>query len=200
MTAHDPSAAVFATFPQLETERLILRQITMADRAAIFRIYSDPDVTRYNVVEQFQHIADAERLIAEIQAQFSQRLGLRWGITLRDRGTVIGSCILYHWHRSGFYAHCCTLGFDLARVYWGHGYASESLQAVLRFGFETMGLNRIETNIMPENEAAIRFLKKHGFRIEGVMREKGYWKNQFHDVQHLALLKHEWQALNPPRE
>lgn len=188
--------AVFGTFPLIETERLILRQITMADRAAIFRIFSDTEVTRYNVVEIFQNIGDAERLVTEIQDDFKNRVSIRWGITMKDRGTVIGLCTMYNWQRSGIYAHCCSVGFEMARTYWQRGYATEALQAVLDFGFEKMDLNRIEATMMLENDGAIDLLLKFGFQLEGILRERGYWKNQFHDVRQYALLKRDWEADN----
>lgn len=185
---------VFDVFPRLETERLVLRQIGMADRAAIFRIYSDPEVMRYSVGAQFQHIGEAERLIGEIKAQFERRASLQWGICLQDRGTVIGLCTLYNWQRVGVYAGSCSLAYEIARPYWKRGYANEVLRAIIQFGFEIMQLNRIEVNVISDvySERSETLLRSLNFRLEGVLRERGYWNGEYHDLHHYALLRREW--------
>lgn len=193
----DASTIVFREFPQIQTHRLVLRQINTVDRAAIFRIYSDPEVIRYNAIEQLDHISDAENLIENFQEQYRLRSAIWWGVTLKEKGTVIGTCGFYNWSRQGLYAHSANIGYGMARVYWRHGYTTEALQALIAFGFETMHLNRIQADVMTDNLPSNRLLEKLGFCTEGVMRERGFWKGAFHDLQHFALLRREWQsALN----
>src|SRR5256885_9265819 len=60
----------------------------------------------------------------------------------------------------------CSSDLDLARPYWGQGLMTEAVRAMIQFGFEHMGLNRIEAEVMPENIASIRFLSKLGFEEE----------------------------------
>ena len=187
--------AIFTEFPQLETERLILRQVVMPDRAAIFRIYSDPAVTRYNAITQCRTISDAERLIKALEDQYAARHGLWWGITLRERGTVIGTIgyfNLVHHGPFALYSQCATIGYGMARTYWRQGYTREAITEILRFGFETMQLNRVESDILPGNTPPKKMLVSLGFRLEGVLRERGYWNGTYHDVQHFALLRREW--------
>lgn len=184
---------VFSELPELETERLILRKILPTDRAALFRIYSDPDVVRYNLVEQFDHISDAEVLIGRLEVQFKQRLRLWWGITLKEHGTVIGTCGYLNWERYGLYAHCARMGYDMAQVYWRQGYTTEAAEAVIKFGFEKMQLNRIEADFVVENEPATNPLSRLGFTNEGILRQRGYLRGEFHDLLHYSLLRDEWQ-------
>jgi ribosomal-protein-alanine N-acetyltransferase len=189
---------VFSTFREIETERLILRKITQGDRAALFRLYSDQSVVRYNLTEQFDHISDAEVFIRQLDVQFKQRLRLWWGITLKEHGTVIGTCGFLKWNRTGMYAHCGSMGYDMAQTFWRHGYTSEAAYAVVKFGFEEMCLNRIEADFVPENTAASNLLAKLGFSFEGTLRQRGYLKGEFHDLEHYSLLRSEWEKQSEP--
>lgn len=192
MPQFDASMLIFREFPQLYTQRLILRQINAVDRAAIFRIYSDPEVTRYNAIAQLNHISDAETLIESFQEQYRTRTAIWWGVTLKDKGTVIGTCGFHNWTRTGLYAHSANIGYGMARVYWRHGYTTEALRALISFGFSTMQLNRVQADIMTDNLPSIRLLEKLGFQAEGLLRERGFWKDEFHDLHHFALLRRDW--------
>ena len=184
---------VFSSFPEIETERLILRKITLGDRAALFRLFSDQNVVRYNLTEQFDHISDAEVFTRHLDVQFKQRVRLWWGITLKEHGTVIGTCGFLRWDRTGMYAHCGSIGYDMAQAFWRQGYTSEAVAAIINFGFEEMHLNRIEANFVPENTPAISLLEKLGFSFEGTLRQRGFLHDEFHDLQHYSLLASEWK-------
>ena len=67
--------------------------------------------------------------------------------------------------------------------------AVEGLTAVLDYAFSTMQMNRLEAFVMPMNIPSIRLLEKLGFKNEGLMREYGYWRGEFHDLQLYSILK-----------
>lgn len=184
-------AAVFNRFPELWTDRLRLRRIEPADAADMFRFLSDEAVTRYFGVETFTHVEEAERRIYSINAGFRNRQAVRWGITLQDDDVLIGSCGFIYWRRS--YRHA-AVGYELAQPYWRQGIMTETLSAVLEFGFTTMDLNRIEALVVPQNTPSRTLLQKLGFSHEGVMREYGFWNGRFHDLAVFSLLQREWQA------
>src|SRR5262249_30048653 len=124
--------SIFNQFPRLETARLSLREITADDAADLLRIYSNPDVMRYWSSATMQSIAEAHRKIAGIAAAFHAREGIRWGITRKDAGQLIGSC--GHWRlvKQHFRSE---IGYELAPEYWGQGIMPEAVEAILRFGF-----------------------------------------------------------------
>lgn len=190
--------AVFNTFPVLETERLILRQLRPSDRAAVFRIYSDATIAYFNPYEQCRTIRDAEHIIAEIRSLFHERRGVYWGIAHRASGTIIGTCGFLNWYRAGLDARRAEIGFTLTSVYWRQGYSREACRRIINYGVETMGLNRIEANLMPDNSAAHALLENLGFVPEGLLRQRLYWDGCFHDVRHYALLRHDWPP--PPQD
>lgn len=70
-----------------------------------------------------------------------KKTGIRWGITLKDKGGVIGSCGLLNLVSKHYRSE---IGSELSKEYWNKGIASEAFEAVIRYGFEHMNLQRIE--------------------------------------------------------
>jgi [ribosomal protein S5]-alanine N-acetyltransferase len=180
----------FSYFPQLETERLLLREIVRDDVPALYALFSDPEVTRYNDVETFTQEEDAHWVIDFLRERFDSQLGLRWAICFRsDPAVLIGTCGYNAWLRRN---NCGEIGYDLMTRYWNQGITTEAVRAILRFGFEKMALNRVEADVTTGNEASARVLVKLGFMEEGLLRQRGYWKGRYHDLRFFSLLRHEF--------
>ncbi len=179
----------FSEFPVLETERLILRELVEADAEAIMAIRGDYEVTRYNIGEAYRDIAQARGLISNISRMFEHESSMYWGITLRPLNTVIGMIGYNYWNRID---HRASVGFDLARAYWGQGIMPEALRSVLQFGFERMDLNRVEADASVYNLQSQRALQKVGFRQEGHLREQYHESDSYHDLLLFALLKRQF--------
>lgn len=178
---------VFATFPEIETERLLLREILPADAPAIFRLFADPNVTRYYDLETYTQERQAQELIEFFDESFELERAIRWGIERRVDGVLLGTCG-YVWLRR----FRGEIGYELHSDYWRQGYMTEALDAILEFGFTELGLNRIEALAMVENDASAGLLRKVGFQEEGVLRQHDFFKGAFHDMRLFALLKDEY--------
>lgn len=181
--------AIFTVFPELDTERLRLRQSRPADAEAIFAILSQEDVTRYYNLSPLTTVDQARAIIERRAAAFARRERIRWAIARREDDYVIGSCGFVHWNWESSRAE---IGYELAPEWQGQGLMREALSAMLAFGFGKMQLNRIEAFVVPENELSLRLLRRLGFQEEGLLREYGFWKGQFHDQILLSLLKKDW--------
>ena len=177
-------------FPTLQTQRLILREIKLQDASDIFTIFSDPEVVRFHDLEVFQQAEEAERLIHSFAARFEKDTGIRWGITWQGSNQIVGTCGC-GWRPHN---HSASLGYELATRFWGQGIATEALQAVIGYAFSVQGINRLEALTYPENLASAKVLQKLNFHEEGVLRQYGFWKGQFHDLRCFSLLKHEMQT------
>lgn len=188
---NDPDA-IFAEFPVLETARLTLRQVRPSDAPALFAIFSDPEVTRYYDQPSFTELAQAEGLTTRMQQRFAEKRTVRWAITRPTDDVLLGTCGYAEWKR---HFHCAAVGYELARAEWGQGIMTETLTAVLTFGFTRMQLNRVEAYVMTDNAASMRLLQKLGFQQEGLLRQYGYWQNAYHDLHLFALLKRDFSAL-----
>lgn len=180
----------FEDFPILETERLILREIIPSDAEAILRIRGDYEVTKYNSGVPYTSIEQAQDLIAAMAAAYQDKSEIRWGITFKtDPLTVIGMCGFNYWNRRDARG---SVGYDLARIYWGQGIMPEALRAVLQFAFERMGLNRVEADADARNAASARVLMKLGFKREGIQREQFFENGAFQDLALFSLLHREF--------
>lgn len=178
----------FETFPVLETERLILRELRPDDAEAVMVIRGDYQVTKYNTGEAYEFLWQAQDLIAGIAVEYAQKREIRWGMTLKPRDTVIGLCGFNYWSRRD---HRASIGYDLAHAYWGQGIMPEALRAILHFGFQQMGLNRIEADTSLYNTNSQQVLRKLGFQQEGHQREQYYENGSYHDLLLFSLLKNE---------
>ncbi len=181
----------FGTFPKLSTPRLCLRELTIEDTEAVYRIRSDYEVTRYNTGLAYDRVDQARDLIQAIRAGYADGAELRWGITLRSDPTVIGMCGFNYWVRHDRRA---SIGYDLARAYWGQGLMTEAVRAMVDFGFDSMNLNRIEADADGRNPASARVLHKVGFRDEGIQHEQFFENGSFYDLHLFALLRRQYFA------
>ncbi|WP_223067044.1 GNAT family N-acetyltransferase [Paenibacillus caui] len=178
--------------PVLETPRLMLRKMEQEDAAPMFRFWSDPEVAKYMNVPPFASEDETREMINLLNALSETEDTIRWGIEIKENGSLIGSCGFNAWQLSGAYRG--EIGYELGQEYWGKGYMREALQAMFEFGYETMGLNRIEALIYPQNSASIRLLAGLGFSNEGLLRE--YQQDgdgeRFVDLYIFSLLKREF--------
>lgn len=176
------------TFPILETERLILRQVTENDAESILTYLSDPAVMKHVGLLPFETIEDALGEIAWYESIYEEKTGIRWGITLKDKGEVIGSCGFLKMASKHFRAE---IGTELNKDYWGQGIASEAITAVLHYGFTRLNLQRIEGLIEPANLQSQKLFEKLGFVPEGLLRKYEYTCGKFDDLYMYSLLNDE---------
>lgn len=150
----------------LETERLRLRPLARTDAVAYFELRADPAVTRYLLRGPFADVGEARARLDELCAQIDAGTLHLWAIE-RD-GRLIGSAGLPRWDRTHRNA---SVSYELRRDAWGQGFGREVVARVVSFGFEHVGLHRIQAEIHPEHRASIRLVEALGFAYEGTLRE-----------------------------
>ncbi|MEE4362049.1 MAG: GNAT family protein [Pseudomonadales bacterium] len=180
--------------PILESPRLRLRALLDEDVPALFRIFSDPAVTRYWSSPPMRREADARTLLEEIREEYQRGELLEWGLEHRDQPGVIGTCALSALDLDNRRAE---IGFALARAAWGQGLMGEILPVLVEHAFGAMGLHRLEADVDPRNEGSIRALQRLGFIVEGRLRERWQVTGEVQDTLMLGLLAPEWRARAP---
>lgn len=176
-------------FPQLETERFILRKLSFDDADDLFDYFSNDEVTKYYDLDSFVEVRQARDLIQSWNSRYLENKGYRWAITVKPDNRVIGTCGYHNWAKEHFKAE---IGYELHPTYWRQGVMREVLQEIMRFGFEDLGLNRIEAFIDPDNINSRYLLEKTGFSEEGYLKQCFYEKGQFVDAVLFALLKEQY--------
>jgi ribosomal-protein-alanine N-acetyltransferase len=180
-------------FPTLSTKRLKLVDINLGDTSSLFEHFADQEVVAYYDLKAFKDETQAHELIELFKERFNKQLGIRWVIRFKDNNQFVGTCGFNSWNPK---MKSTVIGYDISREYWGRGYATEALREIVKFAFSgglpCGELNRIQGDTVPGNHASEAVLKKLGFKEEGLLRESGYWKGQFHDLKCFGLIKSEF--------
>ncbi|EOO18264.1 MULTISPECIES: GNAT family N-acetyltransferase [Bacillus cereus group] len=177
-------------FPKLETERLLLRELTLLDAEAMFHYFSKESVIRYFGMDSFENIEQAKTTIQTFRKRNEEGSVFRWGIEKKGTDQLIGTC---GFHLINKHHKRAEIGYELDDTYWGQGYATEALQAMLAYGFETLQFIRIAAVVYIENEASRNLLTKVGFQEEGLLRKYMIQNDVAHDTVVYSLLKEDWQ-------
>jgi ribosomal-protein-alanine N-acetyltransferase len=171
-------------FPVLHTPRLHLVEIQHSHQPDLFYLLTDKRVTEYYHVVPLQEVGDVRKVIDFLKQRFLDKQGIRWGIALEEREELIGMIGF----NSFVPGHKGVLVFALVQEYWGKGYMSEAIKAVLEYGFNTLELGRIEAEVLPGNKASEKVLTKTGFHHEGLLKQWMLWDNKAYDINMYAQL------------
>ncbi|MGH7476655.1 MAG: GNAT family N-acetyltransferase [Longimicrobiales bacterium] len=178
----------------LETPRLRLRPLADAEVDALQRLADDLDIARNTLrVPHPYRREDAEQFFTQQAGAWARGDAAAFAITYRGAGGLIGLCGLHLAHEHGR----AELGYWIGREFWGHGYATEAAAAVVRYGFETLRLNRIHAGHYPHNPASGRVLEKIGMRHEGRLRQHVRRFGRTLDMELYGVLRQEFEAPAP---
>jgi RimJ/RimL family protein N-acetyltransferase len=169
--------------------RVLLRPFTLDDVPAVLTYASDPEVTRHLQWDAYEDPATAAAFIRSTANGGDTWFAL--AIVLRETGVVIGGAdlrVVSPPDRRG------ELGYGLGRAYWGQGYATEAALLLLRFGFEQLGLTRIQAMCAIENARSMRLLERLGMRREGRLAQYRWKAGAAQDLYLYALTRVAWSG------
>lgn len=180
----------YAEFEELYTPRLRLRKLRMEDVPLYYsRIGSSPDVTKYMLFGPHQDICESAASVEKALRRYEEGKCYRFCIALRETDDLIGIIEPLRFDEE---ESSCSFAYMLARDFWGQGYGTEALLAVLDFLFEKMEIQRVEADHMAENAASGAVMRKAGMCAIGVEAKK-YEKNGiFHDAIQYAITREQW--------
>lgn len=162
-TRQQPTTMDIPPFAALTTERLHLRKLEFSDWEMICYLRSDPAVNQFVNRPTAETKAAAETFIQSIQKRIENGKIFYWAIARQSDPRMMGSICL--WNFSTDYT-TGELGYDLSPAFQGKGFMQESLEAVLRFGFDALSLNQIEAFTHHQNGPSIRLLERNGFLLQ----------------------------------
>ncbi|MCX6169249.1 MAG: GNAT family protein [Ignavibacteriales bacterium] len=178
-----------AEFPQIETERLILRKLSLADVNDIFEYASNPEVSEFLPWETHKTIEDTHFFLELVEAQFNESNIIVLGIELKAEKKLIGTIALRNWDKAD---RCIDLGYVISNNYWNKGFTTEAVKVVIKYGFEELNANRVEAHCDENNIASYRVMEKAGMKYEGTLRQKVLMKNKFVNMRFYSVLKEEY--------
>lgn len=180
--------------PRLETERLILRPLTLEDAPHIFEYARNPNVSRYTLWEPHQSVKDSEGYVLDYALpHYRKETPEPWGITLKsDPDKIIGTVGLF-WASKP--SKSMELAYAIGEPYWGKGIVVEASRACINFVFRDLDVIRIQARCKSENLASARVMEKLGMKFEGTLRSAILHRNRHWDMHYYGVLQDEWPNL-----
>lgn len=176
--------------PVLPGERLRLRPLDERDVDALFRLASNPNVTRYTLWEAHRS-PDETRAFLRDYALDHYRDGVPdpMGIVLADSDTLAGA-LGCHW--ASRKDRCMELGYWIGEPYWGRGLIVEAALLLVDHVFAEYPIERLQSHCFRENAASARVLVKLGFQSEGIRRRALWHRERFWDLSMFAMVREDW--------
>ena len=184
---------LFSHLPTLETDRLILRGMRVSDAEDMYAYAKRPSVTQYLTWNPHTDPAETREYLTYVGQRYRTGDFYDWAVVDKEsgraEGRMIGTC--------GFTSFNCPhdaaeIGYVLNPDYQGRGLATEAVRRVLEFGFDELGLHRIEAHFMEGNDASRRLMERVGMTFEGYARESMRIKGRFCTIGTCAILRQEF--------
>jgi len=173
---------------RLETERLILRRTSLSDAEQMFANWaSDPEVTQYLTWPSHADIEVTKGVLAYWDKENDRLDYYHWGLELKESCQLIGTGGVLGINERH---HSADLGYCMGRAYWNKGYMTEAVAAMIKYLFNTVGLNRIVACHDTENVGSGRVMQKCGMTFEGIQRQAHFCDRRgFVDLAFYAIVK-----------
>ncbi|HYK74918.1 MAG TPA: GNAT family N-acetyltransferase [Pseudoneobacillus sp.] len=177
----------------LETERLILRQLTIEDADRVEELASDYDVARTTLTIPYPYPkGSAKQFITSVlDAENDGRIAI-FAIEKRSEPGPIGiiNISITQPHQRG------ELAYWIGKPFWNKGFGSEAAKAMIEYGFKELKLNRLFAASFTNNPGSWRIMEKIGMKSEGVLRQHVLKWGEFVDLTYYGLLKEEYENMN----
>lgn len=174
----------------IESERLLLRELLLSDIDGMYELDSDPEVHKYLGNNPVNNKDQLLSVIEFIRQQYIDNGIGRWALIDKKTNSFIGwSGLKLVKEETNNHINFYDLGYRLIRKYWGNGYATESAEASLEYGFKTLQLNEIYAAAHIENKASNKILSKIGFQCLETFQDEYGIHNWY------RIYKTEWESL-----
>ena len=180
----------FSHIPTLETERMLLRRLSVSDAEDMFSYASLEITSRYLTWSPHPDVYYTYNYLRRIEEQYRRGAFFDWAVVDRMDGHMIGTAGFTSFRAA---SDVGEIGYVLHPDYWGRGLAPEAVRALLQFGFDNLQLHRIEAMFIEGNTASRRVMEKVGMKFEGWHRESMLIKGEYRTIGECALLQQEYR-------
>ncbi len=175
---------------ELETDRLLLRRLTMDDAFDMYHNWaSDKKVTEYLTWPAHDSVQTTKALLDIWTGHYIDDDFYQWGIIQKDINKVIGTISVVEQNPSIRMVH---VGYSIGQNWWGQGYMTEAFKRVIRFFFEDVQMNRIESEFDPRNVGSGIVMQKCGLIYEGTARQASRNNQGICDAARYAILAEDY--------
>ncbi len=185
----DSVLKMFKRIPTIETERLLLRRMKIADYVDMYEYSCLDRVTKYLLWNSHPDARYTRDYLAYIQSQYRAGEFYDWAVVHKDTNKMIGTC---GFARLDFENNSAEIGYVLNPEFWRKGYATEAVKKIIDFGFHTLNLHRIEARYIVGNEVSRHVMEKCGMTFEGVHKSSLFVKDNYVNVGYCAITADEY--------
>ena len=174
----------------IETERLILRKVKLEDALEIFESWATDSLTnRYLEWDLHKNVDETKEYVSSIIKAYEDNK-YDWVVELKDTNKLIGEIAGVHVDKNGAYIE---LGYCYSSKYWGNGYASEALRAVIKYLLNDVQFNIVEAMHISGNPASGRVMQKAGMKFDARLRNRRINKDtkEINDLIIYSIIKEE---------
>ncbi|WP_211748471.1 GNAT family protein [Paenibacillus sp. Marseille-Q4541] len=182
---------IFGPFPVLQSDKLVLKKVEEEHVDELYEIYSNDVVFEYCGIIPKHNKETVKKMIGHFERDYNKQVRVKWGIfAAYKQEQLLGIIEVFDLNQK---VNMATIGYFLAEAYWGKGYATEAVRLVLDFLFLRAGINRVQADVMPQNEVSKKVLMKNGFIKEGTLRQAALWSGKgVVDREVFGILKEEY--------
>ncbi len=168
--------------PKLTGERIVLCPLCETDLRDIHRLNSSPKVAQFNTLGIPQALADTRRVMSQVLDEKTDGIISKYGWTVRLGGSLefmgeVGMSLAPARFKKA------EIFYNLLPQFWAFGYGTEAVKLMLKFGFETLKLHRMEAGVAVANTPSIHLLEKIGMKREGraikILPIDGAWQDNY---------------------
>lgn len=173
----------------LEAERLILRPFMLSDAPVVTALASNKNI--YDTTLNIPHPYTEDMAVSWIRnhpEDVTERKLYHWAIVRKEDRALLG-CISIGIRPN---PQMGEIGYWLGEPYWSKGYGTEAAKAIMAYGFNTIGLNKVYGRHFVSNPASGAIMKKCGMQLEGVHRDDVVKDGRFVDIAYLGILRSEF--------
>lgn len=181
---------IFSRIPTLQTSHLTLRKMMVSDAMDMFAYAQNEEVTKYLTWKAHTDVMYTREYLQYIGTHYAIGDFFDWAVVLTEEDRMIGTC---GFTRFDYANNIGEVGYVLNPEYWGRGIAVEAVREVMRFGFETLQLHRIEAKFIEGNTASLRVMEKTGMRFEGYHRDSMLIKGTYRTIGVCGILREEYE-------
>ena len=177
-------------FEELNTRQLRLRQVRLEDAERFYCFAGSETVTKYMFWKPHQNVGDSVASIEKTISRYEAGNNWRWGIALAETDELIGIIDLLGINEA---ERSCTFAYMIAEDYWGKGFATEALKAVLGFAFSHLELETVWGEHFGPNGASGAVMRKAGMKYTGTEFGKYEKNGEIFDVPQYRITRKEWE-------
>jgi len=169
-------SGLFTQCPSISSDAVLLRRIVESDLDALYELYKNPNVFTFIPGSAKKSKETVLHMIGHFERDFHKKKMIFLGVCRAELpDELVGTAEIFQYDPK---VNKVVIGYRFCESCWGQNLATETVRALTGYLFETVGLNRIEAYVMPQNAASQRVLEKNGFMREGLLRQANIWTDK----------------------